>query len=753
MSCCYISMFYDINRSGWAKFARTFDDYLSYFTPYVELFKGNSDDHMIVFIDDRHITKLQEAIQTCDKITLIPINEAFLVYNIPCWKHLNKEREIMDSQFFKSVAGERISFPECRYPEYTLINHSKIDFLIYTLNLNLTSAKYLCWCDFGFFAKTENIPKTLLDLKYFDLERINYTLINPIEDIDRDIYYTLKYAPEKIGGFFFLGKRDKLYEYQKAYHQSLLDYRQRNICDDDQAMALYTYFKNPDLFSFNTRMFGWHKVFVANQKKEKKVISFCLWGADERYVVGLMENIKLAEKFYPGWECYIYIRGDSLSVRLLDFFKTKNHIKIITKNEDYAKKSMLWRLEPIMDESVDVFISRDVDTRIQLREVMAVEEWLRDETKTLHIMRDHPQHYNRILGGMYGVKTKSFRKYKWNALIETFYRIHGNEENDQHFLEKYLYNMTPLAEKMIHDEMKMYEGIPHCRPFPIPYEASTSKFVGCYIYEDGRGDETTEKVLRDFVHPNRMRQDVITLDAKLDYISRMIRNIFIIHYTKLTERKVMMTAQLQRHGFDIYFRERVKWIDMFDREVVINTNDDNSVSSQIINRYLSPGEKANMMAHEYVLKKCCKGGINLVIEDDCLFKDKFIDNLYHTLILLDRQDWDMCCLGGPTVLNTYPARALDKSILNTFSVNDIEIFTPDSPAPCTVSSMLYHSRGVQKIISSKYISEKPYLCPSDHAIWLANIDHQVNMKWVQPFITYEGSKSDMFKTSFLERGF
>ena len=159
------------------------------------------------------------------------------------------------------------------------------------------------------------------------------------------------------------------------------------------------------------------------------------------------------------------------------------------------------------------------------------------------------------------------------------------------------------------------------------------------------------------------------------------------------------------------------------------------------------------MAHEYVLKECCKEGINLVIEDDCLFKNNFIDNLYQTLILLDRRDWDMCCLGGPTVLNTYPARALDKSTLENFSVTDIEIFTPDSPAPCTVSSMLYHCRGVQKIISSKYISEKPYLCPSDHAIWLANVDNHVNMKWVQPFITYEGSKSDMFKTSFAERGF
>jgi hypothetical protein len=45
-----------------------------------------------------------------------------------------------------------------------------------------------------------------------------------------------------------------------------------------------------------------------------------------------------------------------------------------------------------------------------------------------------------------------------------------------------------------------------------------------------------------------------------------------------------------------------------------------------------------------------------------------------------------------------------------------------------------------------------FLAPSDHNLWVVNIDQQVNIYWVQPWITYEASKTDMFDTS-LERGY
>jgi len=758
MNCCYITSYFDINRSQWTTFSRTFDDYLSYFKPFLTLFdKSKTNDNLIVFIDDRHFKKLDDLLTDTHTIFLIPINQSFLEQNLHCWKTLETERRIMNHPEFKALVGDRITFPECRYPEYTLINHCKIDFISYAINSNLTSAKYIAWIDFGFFAKSENIPKTLLDLSKFNLSRINYTLINPIDETDNDVYYTLKYAPEKIGGFFFLGRRDILLQYQILYHKSLADLHSKNIVDDDQALALYCYFQKRDLFSFNTSNFGWHRVLIVNQivPKQKKVISFCLWGQEKRYTVGLIENIKLASIYYPDWICYVYIHQPSLTSEMKTSLDAFDNVKVVIKNDNVirSKRFMLWRLEPIADKDVDVFISRDIDTRIFPREVLVVRQWL-SSTKIIHIMRDHPLHYNKILGGMFGVKTQSFRKYDWNRLIENYFDLYGDNKNDQHFLEKYIYNMTSLDQKMIHDEIKLYE-YDYCLPYPLPYEQNLN-FTGCYIYEDDSQEPITQGVLwyvlTNFI-PHRISKYDISLEAKLSYIRKTIGTIYIIHYTKLKSRKTMMIKQLSDYLLDL---NKIQWVDTFDRETI--TVNESMVYSPIIHRNMTKGEIANMMAHESVFKSilASDSDINLVIEDDCIFKEDFIHHLYKTLFLLEEEKeevkkWDMCCLGGPVELNTYPARAMDKSTLMSFHSNELEIFTPSTPAPCTVSGMLYHRRGIQKIINSPYVT--CYQCPSDHAVWLANIDANVNMKWIQPFITYEGSKTDMFNTSFTERGF
>ena len=761
-SICYITCYFDINRSKWQNFARSFDDYLLHFKPFIPLFEKTNakENHLIVFIDDRYISRLNDEINHTNKettITLIPINESFLQHNIPCWKNIPQEREIMNSTFFKNIVGNRIIYPECQYPEYTMINHSKIDFICYALNTNLSLLETFCWIDFGFFSKPENIPKRLLDISRFDLNKINYTLINPITPEDSDVSYILKSAPEKIGGFFFLGNREKMYDYQQVYHESLKDYQRMNLCDDDQGVALYTYFKHPELFSFNSQDYGWHKVLVVNQQKKqtkKKVISFCLWGQEQRYVVGLIENIRLAYYYYPDWICYVYIHQKSLTLSLSEKLQSFKNTFVIVKNDEHIipKRCMLWRIEPLNDPSVELFISRDIDTRILPREVLAVREWLASD-KDVHIMRDHPQHYNKILGGMFGVRTAKFAKYNWQNLIENFYAIFGAEENDQHFLEKYIYNMSRLEDKLIHDEIKMYEGGDMCKPFPIKYEKNC-RFVGCYVYEDGTGDLLTENVLKNYVltvMPHRMSEYSITVEEKLKFLKEKIDTIYVIHYTKLVERKKMMTNQLSQHLLDLYFD--IQWIENFDREIIPYQDNQHS---NIIHRVLTRGETANMMAHEFVLRKIQSGSkkesISLVIEDDCIFKDDFIHHLYQSVVLLSNQNWDMCCLGGPVELNTYPARALDKSTNMTFQSHEIEIFTPSSPAPCTVSSMLYHKNGIEKVLQSQYLRE-PYQCPSDHALWLANIDTMVDMKWTQPFITYEGSKVDIFKTSFTDRGF
>jgi hypothetical protein len=85
-----------------------------------------------------------------------------------------------------------------------------------------------------------------------------------------------------------------------------------------------------------------------------------------------------------------------------------------------------------------------------------------------------------------------------------------------------------------------------------------------------------------------------------------------------------------------------------------------------------------------------------------------------------------------------------------FESNEIFLYRPNTPAPCTLSCMLHTKKSAEKILRSTYI--KQLLAPSDHNLWVVNIDQRVNIYWVYPWITYEASKTDMFETS-LDRGY
>lgn len=270
-SVCYVTSYLDIGRDRWNSFSRSFDTYLEHFSPFIELFQKTNceNDEMIVFIDENYKEKLETFLNKYGEsnIKLISLNNEILL-QLYSWNTLEKETNIMNSDYFKTLVKDRLHFPECKYPKYTLINHCKIDFVCFVIDNNLSDKNIFSWVDFGFFNDKNNIPNKLLDTSNFDLSKINYHLINPIEYYDNNIYYQLQFAPEKIGGFFFIGYDSTIKNYQKIYHDTLdLFQDELKIADDDQSLILYIYFKYPELFSFNKENFGWHKVLIYNQKK------------------------------------------------------------------------------------------------------------------------------------------------------------------------------------------------------------------------------------------------------------------------------------------------------------------------------------------------------------------------------------------------------------------------------------------------------------------------------------------------------
>jgi hypothetical protein len=255
---CHVTAFLDLARDSWTTFSRSFEKYFENFTRIVSSVSSNGGS-MIVFIDEKHHQRVHNLTKNNQRVLVIPIDDVFMRKNIWAWGLLENESKIMSSTQYKTLMRDRLRFPEHNNPKYTLINHAKIDFVC--LASTITSADVLCWVDFGY----EKFPDSSIDLDAHDLTKVNYNVINPIDGRDSDVMYTMLNAPEKVGGYFFMGSRDTLRRYQELYHSKLEEMQALNLADDDQHLVLRCYFSDPTLFKFHHR--GWHNIMCRENIK------------------------------------------------------------------------------------------------------------------------------------------------------------------------------------------------------------------------------------------------------------------------------------------------------------------------------------------------------------------------------------------------------------------------------------------------------------------------------------------------------
>jgi len=139
----------------------------------------------------------------------------------------------------------------------------------------------------------------------------------------------------------------------------------------------------------------------------KKIISFSVYGSNPKYAHAVLKNIELQPEIYPGWTCRIYLDETVPEEVVKDIEQTD--AEIVVKPKSNGHQGMFWRFEPLKDISIDRFIVRDSDSRLNIREAAAVQEWI-ESGKEFHIMRDNAQHGAKICGGMWGATHEFIKK-------------------------------------------------------------------------------------------------------------------------------------------------------------------------------------------------------------------------------------------------------------------------------------------------------------------------------------------------------
>jgi tetratricopeptide (TPR) repeat protein len=131
----------------------------------------------------------------------------------------------------------------------------------------------------------------------------------------------------------------------------------------------------------------------------------------------------------------------------------------------------------IDDPNVEIMSSRDCDSRISLREKVAMEEWIKSKFP-FHIMRDHPDHTHPVMTGMFD--TRKLPNINWETKIRDY---KSNEEYhhfyDMEFVRDEIYPYIK-NNSLVHDSFYSIE--PNTRRFPTPYD-KTFFHIGGYMDE------------------------------------------------------------------------------------------------------------------------------------------------------------------------------------------------------------------------------------------------------------------------------
>ncbi|NQV80685.1 MAG: tetratricopeptide repeat protein [Alphaproteobacteria bacterium] len=211
----------------------------------------------------------------------------------------------------------------------------------------------------------------------------------------------------------------------------------------------------------------------------RNIIAFSLWGEGGEYLAGAVENAELVAKIYPGWTARFYL--DSTVplpvVRVLE----KLGAQIAKRAKPpRASRGSFWRFEAANDASIDRFLCRDSDSRLNPREAAAVNEWIA-EGSAFHIMRDSPAHIELILAGMWGGVAGVLPDL--GPMVEAQMRDYGGRWADQVFLRQEIWpRIRSVA--LAHDSV--FE-IARTRRFPPGAELPDGSHVGGAVLGGSRG--------------------------------------------------------------------------------------------------------------------------------------------------------------------------------------------------------------------------------------------------------------------------
>jgi hypothetical protein len=122
----------------------------------------------------------------------------------------------------------------------------------------------------------------------------------------------------------------------------------------------------------------------------EKAIAFSLWGDKPRYTEGMIRNAIIAPHVFEGWQLVCFHDNTVSRQVLLQLYNYR--VKLVDASayeRQGLKTGYFWRF--LVNDMAERWIVRDSDSRLNVRDLTAVEEWERSG-KAWHVIRDDVAH-------------------------------------------------------------------------------------------------------------------------------------------------------------------------------------------------------------------------------------------------------------------------------------------------------------------------------------------------------------------------
>ncbi len=220
-----------------------------------------------------------------------------------------------------------------------------------------------------------------------------------------------------------------------------------------------------------------------------------------------------------------------------------------------------------------------------------------------------------------------------------------------------------------------------------------------------------------------------------------IKKVYIIHYTKLKERKDYIRRLLENfcinHEFiERYDRENIseETLKMYDSSESVWNQKMGSLWKKESYRILKMSEISCTLKHIEAIKKTAESNqISLIFEDDIQMVDRFTYDFARFYEELCLHNWDAAFIGGGAGLR----------IKQKFIKNNQFCYKVGHPASRCADSYLMTPDAAKKILTSILPFSLPYDFELAYQFW----KHSMNVFWAEPIMIGQGSETGAYKSS------